>query len=374
MKRYSLISCLIVIGAATYLEMHYKGLFWKTGDQIKTMSEEVYLKKIKDLSSAKERYGETEMQYLTLGNGEKMPVIALGTALMDEDLAPHIISAAIDLGYRAIDTAYIYGNEKVIGEGIKAKLDDGSIRREELFIMSKLWSTFHRTDLVESACRASLTALGLEYFDLFMIHNPMSFLEGANPIPDIEGEIQYSKHDYMDAWYGMEGLLAKGLVRNIGVSNFNSEQIQRILDNGKFRPVVNQVESHPYLSQDKLQDFCAKRNITLSCYGALGSKGTPQEYKEEIPPVIDDVLVKEMASHLKVSPAQVLIRYQIQKNRNVVVKSSSAGHLWDNLQALKFQLDEKHMDALNGLNQNQRMFSFKGMGNTHKNYPFNIPF
>ncbi|XP_075989277.1 uncharacterized protein LOC142985166 [Anticarsia gemmatalis] len=336
--------------------------------------EEIYLQKIEELSAAKVRYGKTDMLYLQLANGVQMPAIALGTALMDTRLAPHIVSAAIDLGYRAIDTAYIYGNERVVGQAIKAKIDDGTVKREDLFIMSKLWSTFHRTDLVEAACRASLEALGLEYFDLYMIHNPISFKEGGDPIPKIATVLQFSDHDYLDAWYGMEALVSKGLARNIGVSNFNSQQIQRILDKGKIRPVVNQVECHPYLSQQRLQAFCSERNITLSCYGALGAKGTPAEFKSGVPAAIDDPLIKVMASGLNVTAAQLLVRYQMDSGRNVVVKASSAAHLWDILQAVTFELQPLQVDALNALNRNKRIYTFKGMGDTHKNYPFHAAY
>ncbi|RVE43044.1 hypothetical protein evm_012315 [Chilo suppressalis] len=132
--------------------------------------------KIKELKSAKLTYGPTEVnKTVVLANGVEMPALAIGTALLDPKLTVHIVSAAIDLGYRAIDTAYIYGNEKEVGEAIRNKIEDGTIRREDLFVISKLWSTFHRTELVASACRRSLDVLGLDYVDLFLIHNPMSF-------------------------------------------------------------------------------------------------------------------------------------------------------------------------------------------------------
>ncbi|XP_047039460.1 titin-like isoform X2 [Helicoverpa zea] len=339
------------------------------------ISEEDYLKRIEELTSGKTKYGRYEkMNYLPLADGSKMPVLAVGTALLDPRLIKYQIGAAIDLGYRAIDTAYIYGNEKEVGEAIQAKIDDGTVRREDLYIISKLWSTFHRTDLVEQACRAGLEKMGLEYFDLYMIHNPMSFKEGSDPIPKIATVLQYSQHDYLDAWYGMEDLVNKGLVRSIGLSNFNSQQIQRILDKGRLKPMVNQVECHPYLTQERLDNFCAERNITLSAYGVLGSKGTPADMKSSFTPVIDDALVKVIASGSAVSPAQLLIRYQIERGHNVVVKASSAAHMWDNLQALSFNLDKLQVNALNALNKNKRTFTFKGMGDTHKNYPFSSIF
>ncbi|XP_013195740.2 titin isoform X2 [Amyelois transitella] len=327
--------------------------------------------RITELANAKLVHGRAEnMTYMVLGNGVEMPVLALGTALLDKRLANPVVKAAIDMGYRAIDTAYIYGNEKEIGEAIRAKIEDGTVRREDLFITSKLWSTFHRRDLVPEACNASLKAMGLKYFDLYLIHNPMSFKEGSDPVPKIANVVQYSTSDFMDAWYGMETLVTNGSVKSIGVSNFNTNQVQRILDKAKIKPVINQVECHPYLSQDELAKFCSSRDVKLSCFGVLGSKGTPKEYTSGVPAVIDDPMVKVMAAGLKVSPAQLLIRYQIDSGHAVVVKASTASHLWENLQALLVTLTSVEVNGLNALNRNRRIFTFKGMGDTHRNYPF----
>ncbi|KAL0852756.1 hypothetical protein ABMA27_012575 [Loxostege sticticalis] len=329
-------------------------------------SEEEYKKLLEELTAAKQTYGQnTSMKKVTLSNGEEMPVMALGTALLDNRLAPAIIETAIDLGYRAFDTAFIYGNEKAVGEGIRKKIEDGTVKREDLFIINKLWSTFHRRDLVEKAYKQSLENLGLDYVDLYLVHNPMSFKEGPNPVPMIAKVIQYSESDYLDAWYGMEDLVTKGLVKSIGLSNFNSSQVQKILDRARVKPVVNQVECHPYLSQQRLYDFCDERHIKLSCFGVLGSKGTPQEHKNTSTAAIDDPMVKVMAAGLNVSPAQLLIRYQLQSDHTVVVKASTGAHLWDNLQALNIKLGEVEMDALRAMNRNKRTFVFKGLG--HEN-------
>ncbi|XP_059063011.1 probable serine/threonine-protein kinase kinX [Achroia grisella] len=343
--------------------------------QTVSLTDEEYDQRTAELTSAKLQYGRAmNMTYLILRNGVEMPVLALGTALMDKRLIRHIIGAAIDLGFRAIDTAYIYGNEAEVGEAIKAKIDDGTVTREELFITSKLWSTYHRPDLVEVACRASLTAMQLDYFDLYLIHNPMSFKEGKAPIPKIANVIQYSEYDYLDAWYGMEELVGKDLVKSIGVSNFNSIQLTRILGRAKLKPVINQVECHPYLSQERLHEFCEQRDVKLTCYGVLGSKGTPKEYRSGLQPIVDDPLVKVMAAGLNMTIAQLLLRYQIDLGRSVVVKASTGAHLWDNLQALERSLIPEQVEALNALNKNKRTYTFAGMGETHRNYPFNIPF
>ncbi|KAJ0169784.1 hypothetical protein K1T71_014390 [Dendrolimus kikuchii] len=371
--------CFILIGKAQQAKADQTTVRVQTTSSEKPATrfytEAQYLERIEELQNAKEKYGTIDtMPSLTLRDGQEMPVFALGTATLDPRLLRYIIGAAIDLGYRAIDSGFIYGNEKEVGEAVKAKINDGTVTREELFIIGKLWSTYHRTDLVETACKASLDAMGLKYFDLYLIHNPMSFKEGPDPFPRIATVLQYSQYDYLDAWYGMETLVSKGLAKSIGVSNFNSVQIQRIMDKGKIKPSVNQVECHPYLSQQRLAQFCDERNIKLSCFGTLGSKGTPAEYKSSLPPVIDDALVRAMALGMKATAAQVLIKYQLLCERAVVVKSSSAAHLWDNLQATKLNMSSVEVDALHALNRNKRTFTLKGMGDTHKNYPFNIAF
>ncbi|XP_047518930.1 uncharacterized protein LOC125058826 isoform X2 [Pieris napi] len=338
------------------------------------MSEEELRERIEELRGAK-KYGKfTDLKYVELNDGFMMPALGVGTALLHKSLTKYIICAAIDLGYRTIDSAFIYGNEKEIGEAINEKINDGTVRREDLFIISKLWSTFHRRDVVEKACKMSLKAMGLDYFDLYLIHNPMSFKEGDDPIPKIANVIQYSESDYLDAWFGLEKLVKKGLVIRIGVSNFNSAQIDRILDKGRIKPVVNQIECHPYLTQYRLDEFCQSRDVKLSCYGVLGSKGTPLEYTSGLSPVIDDPLVLSMAAGLEVTPAQLLISYQLHLDHSVVVKTSTGRHLWSNLQAQAVKLENSHISALNALNRNKRNFTMKGMGDTHRNYPFRIPF
>ncbi|XP_034837805.2 uncharacterized protein [Maniola hyperantus] len=345
-----------------------------------SVDEEQLRSKIDELTSVNVTYGRfEEMASMELSDGGTMPVLSLGTAMLEPALLRHVIHAGIDLGYRAIDSAYIYGNEREVGQAIRDKIQDGTVTRSELFIINKLWSTFHRRDLVEAACRQSLDAMGLDYFDLYLIHNPMSFKEGPNPVPKIAGVLQYSSHDYLEAWFGVEGLISRGLARRGGLSNFNSQQVDRIVEKARIKPVINQVESHPYLTQLRLEEFCASRNIKLSCFGVLGSKGTPAELTSGLSPAIDDPLVQVMAAGLGVTPAQLLISYQLQLGRSVVVKCSSAAHLAQARAAAPsssapVRLQPTHVAALNALNRNKRTFTFKGMGDTHKNYPFRIPF
>lgn len=152
------------------------------------------------------------------------------------------VKDAIDLGYRHIDCAHVYGNEKEVGAALKSKISEGVVKREDLFITSKLWCSYHKADLVEHAIKQTLNNLGLDYLDLGLIHWPMAYKSGDELFPvNSDGSPILSDIDYLETWQGMEGVLDKGLTKDIGVSNFNSEQIERLLKNCKVKPVINQV-------------------------------------------------------------------------------------------------------------------------------------
>lgn len=220
------------------------------------------------------------------------------------------VKDAIDTGYRHIDTAYNYTNETEVGDGIHAKLADGTVKREDLFIVSKLWNTFHRADLVEVAVRKSLADLKLEYLDLYLIHFPTAFKEGIDRYPRNEnGDVIYSHSaDIISTWKAMEDLVHKGLVKSIGLSNFNSEQIDRILAHCTIPPVTNQVEIHPYFYNEKLVDFCKSRNILVTGYSPLRN---PEKHNFNEPPLLHDPKIMEIACRYNKSVAQVILRWVV---------------------------------------------------------------
>lgn len=153
------------------------------------------------------------------------------------------VKYAIDIGYRHIDGAHVYGNEKEVGAALKAKIDEGIVKREDLFITSKLWNSYHKPESVERAIKQTLANLGLEYLDLYLIHWPMAYEDGDVLFPtNSDGSSKITDTDYVDTWKGMEGIYEKGLAKNIGISNFNSVQIERILKSCKVKPVTNQVK------------------------------------------------------------------------------------------------------------------------------------
>lgn len=249
---------------------------------------------------------------VTLNNGLQIPVFGLGTWKSKPGEVTAAVKSAIDAGYRHIDCAHVYGNEKEVGEAIRAKIAEGFVKREDLWITSKLWNTFHSPEKVEPALKKTLSDLGLEYLDLYLIHWPMGFKEDGDLFPmNADGDkLLFSDVDYVDTWKGMEGVQKKGLTKSIGLSNFNSEQIDRVLKAATVKPVTNQVECHPYLNQKKLAAFCKERGIVLTAYSPLGSPDRPWA-KPDDPQLLQDEGIIAIAKRLGKSPAQVKKKFII---------------------------------------------------------------
>ena len=212
-----------------------------------------------------------------LSNGYEMPPIGLGTFLSPPGSVKSAVESAIKYGYKHIDAAAVYQNEKEIGEALKELFDKNIVGREDIFITSKLWNNSHRADQVLPALQKTLADLQLDYLDLYLIHWPLAFNPGSDFFPKNEsGQILYDEQtNFTETWKALEDCVAKGLTRSIGLSNFNSIQIKEICDNATIKPVVLQVELHPYLSQRKLVDFCKSLGIVVTGYSPLGSPSRP---------------------------------------------------------------------------------------------------
>ncbi|KAG7167464.1 aldo-keto reductase family 1 member B1-like [Homarus americanus] len=310
---------------------------------------------------------------VTLNNGQTMPIIGLGTWKSKPGEVTQAVKDAIACGYRHIDGALVYGNECEVGAAIKAKIEDGTVKREDLFITSKLWNTFHSKSLVIPSLKESLSNLGLDYLDLYLIHWPLGYKENAELFPKNEdGEILYSDVDYLETWAAVEEAVDKGLVRSIGVSNFNKDQVQRILNNCRIKPAVNQVECHPYLNQTKLIEYSKSKNIYITAYSPLGSPDRPWA-KPDDPLLMDDPKVVALADKYKKTSAQILIRYQIQRDVIVIPKSVTKSRIESNFQVFDFSLSDEDMKTIDTIDCNGRALHLNWVKD-HKDWPFNTEF
>lgn len=213
-------------------------------------------------------------KYLTLSSGYKVPLIGLGTWKSKPGQVKAAVIAAIDAGYRHIDGAFAYSNEDEVGEAYKAKFDDGTVKREDLFVATKIWGHMNRPDKVERSLELSLQDLKLDYVDLLLMHSPMAVkhLDDRNVFP--VGEDKKPLLDdipYTDTWKAMEKLVEKGLAKSIGVSNFNVNQLKELDKIAKVPIAMNQVENHPCINQKELIEYCKSKNITITAYSPLGS-------------------------------------------------------------------------------------------------------
>ncbi|XP_064277402.1 aldo-keto reductase family 1 member B1-like isoform X2 [Passer domesticus] len=283
--------------------------------------------------------------FLELPTGGRMPILGLGTWQSLQGAAGDAVRFAIDVGYRHLDCAYMYQNESDIGDALRRQMEQGVVRREELFIVSKLWSTFHERSLVKEVCQKTLAALQLDYLDLYLMHCPMGFK-------------------------AMEELVDVGMVKAIGVSNFNQKQINQLLGKPGLRhkPVNNQIESHPYLPQEELIKFCQSKGISVTAYCPLGAPNWPGSKPDHIS-LLDDPRVKEIALKHNKTPAQVLIRLQIQRNVSVIPKSVTPQRIEENFKVFDFELTGEEMETLLGFKKRYRICALSQCKN-HKDYPF----
>lgn len=308
-----------------------------------------------------------------LNSGYDIPIFGLGTWKSKPGEVEEAVKNAIDVGYRHIDGAHVYQNEPEVGSAINAKIAEGVVKREDLFLTSKLWNNSHRADLVVPALKKTLADLGTPYLDLYLIHWPMAFQEGESLFPqDADGKALYSDSDYVDTWKAMEECVKLGLTKSIGVSNFNSEQLERVLKVATIKPATNQVEVHPYLNQTKLVAFCQEKGITITGYSPLGSADRPWA-KPEDPKLLDDEKLIELGKKYEKTAAQVVLRWLIERQIIAIPKSVHKNRLIENMNIFDFTLSKEDIEYLNTFERNGRT-CHSNWDSHHKYFPFHIEF
>lgn len=316
-----------------------------------------------------------------MNDGFEIPLIGFGTSLVraahKDDPGFEAIKTAIKCGYRFIDTATYYLNEEAVGLAIQECIDEGQVKREDLFVCTKVWCTAHKRSSVMKACKESLAKLKLDYVDLYLIHWPMAYAEDGHQISPVDaktGRIRYTDTHFTETWLGMEDVKEAGLAKSIGLSNFNHQMIEQILQMPcKHKPTINQVECHPYLSQVKLFHYCSSKGILLNAHCPLGSPGSCA--KPGQPSILKDPVVAELASKYNKSPAQILIRFLVQRNISPVPKSVNPHRIKENIQVFDFEISQADMDRLIGLDQGVRYCTNADVDvSDHPLFPFNLEY
>ncbi|WP_415977274.1 aldo/keto reductase [Rhodococcus sp. 077-4] len=261
---------------------------------------------------------------VVLNNGIKIPQLGFGVFQVDPDATKDAVLTALDVGYRHIDTAQLYGNERGVGDAVR----ESGVAREDVFVTSKLNNDVHAPADAIKAFDTSLEVLGFDYLDLFLIHWPMP----------------KSAVDFVDTWRALEQIHASGRVRAIGVSNFHEHHLSRLLEFADIVPAVNQIEIHPYMSQDSLRAFGAARGIATQAWSPI-AQGL----------VLDDPTITRIAKAIDKAPAQVVLRWHLQRGDIVFPKSVTRSRVEENAALFDFELSAEDMAAVSALNTDRRL-------------------
>ncbi|KAL7271230.1 D-xylose reductase [Rhizina undulata] len=298
--------------------------------------------------------------------GQEMPQVGFGLWKVGTDICADTVYNAIKAGYRLFDGAFDYGNEKEAGLGVKRAIDEGIVKREDLFIVSKLWNTFHEKERVRPITKQQLEWWGLEYFDLFLIHFPVAleYVDPAVSYPSgwtVNGtDVKQSKASIQETWQALEELVDEGLVKNIGISNFQGSLIIDLLRYARIRPSTLQIEHHPYLVQKDLINLAKAEGIAVTAYSSFG----PASFLElqwqkayDTPTLFEHPVVVEIAKKYGKTPAQVLLRWATQRGLAVIPKSNNPARLAQNLDVTSFDLEDGEIEKISSLDRNLRFNS-----------------
>ena len=316
-----------------------------------------------------------------LNSGHQMPLVGFGLWKVNNDTCADTVYNAIKTGYRLFDGACDYGNEVEAGQGVARAITEcvshsmfaalgrtdialrKLVSRDELFIVSKLWNSFHDHDRVEPICKKQLSDWGIDHFDLYIVHFPISlkYVDPSERYPPgftFDGmKVVPGNATIQETWTAMESLVDKGLTKSIGISNFNGQLIMDLLRYAKIVPATLQIEHHPYLTQEGLIQLAQANNMAVTAYSSFG----PQSFLElemqrakDTPLLFNNKTVKIIADKHGKSPAQVLLRWATQRNIAVIPKSNNQSRLLQNLDVTSFDLSKSELEEISGLNQHLR--------------------
>jgi D-xylose reductase len=298
-----------------------------------------------------------------LPDGSAFPSPGLGTWKIADELAPSVIHEAIEVGYRHLDCAADYGNEELVGKGIASALKAGLCSREDLWVTSKLWNTDHEPQHVRAACERSLKDLGLEYFDLYLIHFPIAleYVDPAERYPagwvnpaEENAAMKPIQVSYADTWAAMEELVDAGLVKRIGVCNLTAAGLRDVLSYARIKPSVLQVEMHPYLCQNALLRYAQSEDIAVTAFSPFGADSyLTLGMAEECDRLLDHETIVSTASAHDRTPAQILIRWAMQRGTIPIPKTQNPARLRENLH-LDFVLSTEELATISALDQHRR--------------------
>ncbi|PYI24627.1 D-xylose reductase [Aspergillus violaceofuscus CBS 115571] len=306
-----------------------------------------------------------------LNSGHEMPLVGFGLWKVNNDTCADQVYHAIKEGYRLFDGACDYGNETEAGQGVARAIADGLVKREELFIVSKLWNSFHDAERVEPIARKQLQDWGLEYFDLYIVHFPIALKyvdPGVRYPPGWESEngtLELSNTPIHETWKAMETLVDAGLARSIGISNFSAQLVMDLLRYARVRPATLQIEHHPYLTQTRLVEYAQKEGLVVTAYSSFGPLSFLElEVKDALntPPLFEHAVIKEIAAKHGRTPAQVLLRWATQRGIAVIPKSNDPKRLQQNLDVTGWDLEGAELEKISALDRGLRFNDPLGYG------------
>ena len=304
------------------------------------------------------------MTTISVGN-EAMPAVGLGTWKIEREATARAVQDAISIGYRNIDSACDYGNEVEAGEGIKAAISAGHCSREDLWVTSKLWNTYHRPEHVRPACERSLSDLGLDYLDLYFIHFPIAlrYVDFEDRYPPewiydpnaAKPAMEVDAVPLHETWAAMEELVEAGLVKHIGVCNYTSGLLIDLMAYSTIKPAMLQIESHPFLTQEPLLRLAADFGVAVTAFSPLGAQSyVSLDMATEVDTVLTAAPVVAAAKRVQRTPAQVVLRWGVQRGTAIIPKTTRPERLRENLALFDFELSNEEMAAISNLNQDRR--------------------